>query len=133
MGFDDTFEEGAEMMDGRVGGWARFSLMVCAALAMGCGGGADSGGKAPRSVTIDVRGFAYEPAASPLSAEIAVGDTVIWKNDDVVPHTATADTGEFDSGSIAAGGSWVYVATRSGSIAYHCAFHPTMKGMLVVR
>jgi len=34
----------------------------------------------------------------------AVGDTLVWSNRDVVPHTATADGGGWNTGSIPAGG-----------------------------
>jgi plastocyanin len=36
--------------------------------------------------------------------EAAVGDTLVWSNADVVPHTAMADGGGWDTGSIPAGG-----------------------------
>jgi plastocyanin len=40
---------------------------------------------------------------------------------------------EFDSGGIAANGSWSYVAQRSGVYAYGGTFHPTMKGKIMVK
>lgn len=106
--------------------WARFSLLVGALVAVGCGGGEKP---APRTHTVNIQGFVYVPS----SLEVAVGDTIVWSNLDVVAHTVTADSGAFDSGNIAAGESWRYVATSAGSYSYLCTFHPTMKGMLVVR
>ena len=79
-----------------------------------------------RTVTID--GFAFHPAVLTVDR----GDTVVWRNDDPVPHTVTAPGG-FDSGSIAAGGTWRYTPAASGRYEYICAFHPMMKGSLVVR
>jgi len=49
------------------------------------------------------------------------------------PHTATGAKGMFDSASIPAGSSWSYVAMESGTVAYACTFHPTMKATLTVR
>jgi len=56
---------------------------------------------------------------------------VTWENRDPFPHTVTS-AGHFDSGSIAAGAHWRYVATKPGTFEYICTFHPNMKGRLVV-
>ena len=69
---------------------------------------------------------------SPASLTVKKGDKVVWRNADLVPHTATA-TGSFDSKTIAAGKSWTYVAGKAGTHAYVCTLHPTMKGTLVVQ
>ena len=114
------------MMNGTSALRARFSLLLLSALVAGCGAGAES---APRIHQIAIQGFVYAPA----SLEVAVGDTVVWTNRDVVPHTVTSESGAFDSGSMAAGATWRYVAVEPGSFPYICGFHPTMKGMLVVR
>jgi plastocyanin len=82
----------------------------------------------PRAHTVEIRGFAYLPA----TLEVAAGDTVVWVNRDVVPHTATGNGGGWDSGSLEAGGVWRLV-TRQGSQPYYCAFHPGMRGVLVGR
>jgi plastocyanin len=64
---------------------------------------------------------------------VRAGDTVVWTNEDVVPHTATAKGKGLDSGSIGAKQSWRYTASEKGTYAYDCTFHPNMKGTLVVR
>ena len=65
-------------------------------------------------------------------AELVVnrGTRIVWKNQDMFPHTATGK--RFDSGSIDAGDSWTYVANEPGDYMYLCSFHPTMKGRLIV-
>ncbi|HEX8739721.1 MAG TPA: cupredoxin family copper-binding protein [Casimicrobiaceae bacterium] len=83
---------------------------------------------APAVHTVVIDGFAFKPAALTVDR----GDTVVWQNNDPVPHTATAK-GVFDSGSIPPGGSWKYVATKAGRFDYLCTFHTIMKGTLVVR
>ncbi|HET8655443.1 MAG TPA: cupredoxin family copper-binding protein [Longimicrobiaceae bacterium] len=83
----------------------------------------------PRAVQVRIEGFVYTPAA----VTVAPGDTVVWTNHDLVPHTATARDGEFDSGSIASGATWRYVVRKTGTVAYYCRFHPTMEGTLTVR
>lgn len=68
----------------------------------------------------------------PETITVKEGDRVVWVNKDPFPHTATAD-GVFDSGSVAPGHSWTYVARNPGDFAYVCTFHPGMKGTLVVQ
>ncbi|MDB5797328.1 MAG: hypothetical protein JWP36_1230 [Paucimonas sp.] len=73
----------------------------------------------------------------PSRLEVRAGDTVIWKNKDPYPHTATANATPqgkaFDSGTVTAGRSWKYKAVKKGSIPYFCALHTGMKGELVVK
>jgi plastocyanin len=101
-----------------------FGALLCL-LAVACGGEAGSG-PVPRTHVVEMRGFAFAPAALTLLA----GDTVVWRNADIVPHTATSG-GDWDSGSVASGGEWRWVAT-AGEFAYLCSFHPTMRGTLSV-
>jgi plastocyanin len=84
---------------------------------------------APRSHLVNITGFQFAPA----SVSVAVGDTVLWSNGDIVPHTATALEGRWDSGTIATKGRWAYVVRQRGTVEYHCALHPSMRGTLDVR
>jgi plastocyanin len=95
------------------------------ALLLGCGQSASR----PQSHVVEMRGFAFVPAR----LQLAAGDTVVWLNRDVVPHTATGDDRAWDSGSIGPGAHWQRVASDTGAHAYVCTFHPTMRGTLVVR
>jgi plastocyanin len=78
--------------------------------------------------TITVEGMKFQPQ----SLTVGRGDTVVWRNKDVVPHTATA-AGKFDSRQIAAGASWSWKAARTGRIDYVCTYHPGMKATVIVR
>ena len=93
---------------------------------------ADAGISVPASdgvKTVVINDFSYQPA----TLEIHVGDTVEWKNVDIVPHTATATNGKtFDSGRIVKGGTWRFTFTRKGTYNYFCSLHPNMIGELVV-
>ena len=80
------------------------------------------------TVTVDATGF------SPASLTITAGDSVLWVNKDLIPHTATSKkAGVFDSGAIAAGRSWKQTMKTRGELPYVCEFHPTMKGTLIVK
>lgn len=74
-----------------------------------------------------MKGIRFQPA------ELAVhpGETVEFKNEDIVAHTVTADDGSFDSGLIQPGSSWKMTVQKAGTLAYHCMPHPNMKAMLV--
>jgi len=80
--------------------------------------------------TIVINQFRYEPGA----LSVPRSSTVVWKNDDIVPHTATSVDGKsFDSGQIPAGSSRRIVLKQTGKYEYTCTLHPNMKGTLVVR
>jgi plastocyanin len=68
----------------------------------------------------------------PETITVKKGDHIVWKNKDVVPHTATA-AGSFDSKSIAPGASWKQLARKAGQYDVVCRFHPGMKAKLVVQ
>jgi plastocyanin len=80
------------------------------------------------SVTIDIVDFAFSGG----SITIEAGTTVTWVNQGAVNHTATGDSGEFDTGQIAAGGSASFTFDTPGTYSYHCANHPDMVGTITV-
>ena len=88
--------------------------------------------EAPRKVRthqINIRAFQYIPAR----VTVAAGDTVIWINEDAVPHTATAADRAWDTGSIGSKESGQVVMSQRGESVYVCAFHPNMSSTLVVQ
>ena len=100
------------------------ALLVCSA---GTVDGQKGRKPVTHTVTIDATSF------QPASLTLKPGDSVVWVNKDIIPHTATSQkTGVFDSGTIAAGKSWKATFTTKGQHAYVCLFHPTMKATLRV-
>ena len=69
----------------------------------------------------------------PERVEAAAGDSIIWTNRDLVPHTVTNAAKSVESGTIAPGGKWTYVVRRKGDIDYVCRFHPGMRGTLELK
>lgn len=69
----------------------------------------------------------------PVTLTVHRGDRIVWVNKDLFPHTVTGTNKVFDSGGIAAGSSWTYVANKVGEFPYGCTFHPTMKAALTVQ
>ncbi len=112
-------------------GWRRAAGPVLGAfLLLGAGRLVLPSDPTPRRHVIEMRGMAFDPAV----VLVAAGDTVVWVNRDIVPHTATA-TGPsgWDTGSLARGESRMVVARRRAETTYFCALHPTMRATLRVR
>ena len=84
----------------------------------------------PQRHVVEIRGMAFDPAV----LEVRRGDTVVWINQDIVPHTATA-TGRsgWNTGPRLQGESGRYVPRRKGEDHYSCTLHPTMLGKLIIR
>ena len=86
-----------------------------------------------------------DKAFSPSPANVKVGDTVTWTNDDSTPHTVTSGTGpsdpsmgkEFNSSPglktlIAPNQTFSHKFTTAGQYPYFCQVHPTMVGKVIV-
>lgn len=70
---------------------------------------------------------------SPKEVTIKKGTTVTWTNQDSVIHTATSDTGVFDSGNLSQGQSFSYTFSTAGTFPYVCTPHKAnMKATIVV-
>jgi plastocyanin len=83
----------------------------------------------PQAHTVVIEGMRFQPEG----LTVAPGDTVVWLNRDMVPHTATSASARFDSTEIAPGKSWTYTAKARGEFTYLCTYHPTMKGIVRIR
>ncbi len=120
-----------------------FPALVLTALALAsCGGGGDStsseaesapaeteaGGKLERSPKVEIVNFAY----SPDPVRVQAGGKVIWQNMDSAPHTATADDGSFDTGTLEKGKLKSETFKEPGTYTYYCEIHPTMHGTVEV-
>jgi plastocyanin len=93
------------------------------------GGGGSSGGAAPATGTVKIASFKFAPP----KIVVRRGATVTWTNVDNADHTATADAGGFDAGTVRRGKSVTVHMSKAGTFAYHCDFHPFMKGTVVVK
>jgi plastocyanin len=68
---------------------------------------------------------------SPSQIAAHVGDTIEWVNTDIVAHTATAKSKEFDV-MIAPNKTARQVLTKTGAFDVFCRFHPNMTAQLEV-
>ena len=85
-------------------------------------------GEASKSEKVQIVEFSYEPDPVVVQA----GGKVIWQNEDSAPHTATADDGSFDTGTIEQGKIGSATFKEAGTFTYICEIHPTMHGTVEV-
>lgn len=78
--------------------------------------------------TVAIQGSKFVEA----SIQITAGQTVGWTNASDRDHEVIADKGEFKSGTIKPGKSWIFTFERAGTYRYHCALHPREKGVVKV-
>ncbi len=106
--------------------------MVLALLAVPTGFSLAQSGEAgpvPSSHVVEIRQLKFQPA----ELTVAVGDTVVWINNDIVPHTVSALDDDWNSGELRADGSWRQVVLGNGAQPYYCEYHPNMRGSIVVK
>jgi len=96
------------------------------------------GGSAFASVTIQDLSF------SPSTVTISAGTTVTWTNNGPSAHTATSDSGLWNSGQLSgpsggdayggggSGGNYRHTFASAGTFTYHCANHTQMTGTITV-
>jgi plastocyanin len=75
------------------------------------------------------RGVAWDPR----ELEVQRGDTVEWRNADIVPHNVRADRRAFASRDFAPGASFRWRARKRGTYPYRCTLHPEMTGTVRVK
>jgi plastocyanin len=76
---------------------------------------------------VEIEDFKFNPQI----LVIQPGTTVKFANKDEAPHTATSDTGIFDSGLLAKGEEFYFTFTEPGTYPYYCIPHgaPGGQGM----
>jgi plastocyanin len=81
---------------------------------------------------VEIEDLAFQPA----ELRVRVGTTVLWKNRDDIPHTATegqpGDTTGFRSPQLGNREEFSNTFAEAGTFAYYCEVHPTMLGRIIV-
>ena len=85
-------------------------------------------GDAVRAEKVEIVEFTYDP--DPVTIE--AGGKVTWINRDAAPHTATADDGSFDTGTLEMGKLKSESFKEAGTYPYFCEIHPDMRGTVEV-
>ena len=101
------------------------SLIACAlASSVVAASPAEAAGK---EVVVTMANMRYGSVPSGLK----VGDTIVWKNNDSVPHTVTARNKSFDL-RLNPHQSKRMTLTKAGSFPFYCVYHLQMRGTLNV-
>jgi plastocyanin len=103
----------------------RAALTAGTTLAMLASAGRTS---AAETVTVSIDNFAFAPA----DLTVATGTTVVWTNQDDIPHTVTSTEGVFKSRAMDTDDSFSFTFEKVGSYRYFCSLHPHMVGMVRV-
>jgi plastocyanin len=99
------------------------------ATATASGSEASSAPAAASAATITIADMSFgEPVTVPPGAQIAI------KNNDSVEHSVTSDTADKFSKDVDGNEEGTLTApTEPGSYAFHCKYHPSMHGTLIVK
>jgi plastocyanin len=96
------------------------AALVFAAVLASCGRLQPTADRPPAQThTVTMEGMAFQPNV----IAVAAGDTIVWVNKDMVPHSATSDTAGFDSKVVQAHGSWQRAS--SGSVTSNTSARST--------
>ncbi|MFA6447713.1 MAG: cupredoxin domain-containing protein [Patescibacteria group bacterium] len=76
--------------------------------------------------TINIQNFAFNPT----SLTVKKGTTVVWTNDDQVPHQIKSAT--FNSSTLSNSQTFSFTFDTVGAFPYSCAIHPSMQGTIIV-
>jgi plastocyanin len=79
-------------------------------------------------VRASIRGGRFVPSV----IRVAAGTTVVWRNEDNMPHTVTSTDGSWDSGTIQPGSTYSRDFERTGTFGFYCVPHPDMRGSVAV-
>jgi len=75
---------------------------------------------------VSIQNFAFNPA----TLNVDPGTTVVWTNNDQVPHNVVGDS--FTSPTLNPGDTFSYTFNDEGTFSYKCTFHPQMTGTIIV-
>jgi plastocyanin len=73
-----------------------------------------------------------QPQFQPTPVRVYVGTIIVFTNNDSVARSVAADSGAFNSGSIAPGKTWTYTASTIGTFDFHDGTRPYAVGTLQV-
>ena len=69
---------------------------------------------------------------TPKELTVKAGTTVVFRNQDDIPHIVVGAKGEFHSKALDTDDSFSFTFTKAGTYDYSCGLHPKMQGRIVV-
>ena len=78
---------------------------------------------------VNIENFSFSPSGLKIKKEEAVA----WLNKDSAAHTIVSDSGnELSSATLSKGKTYFHAFNSTGTFAYHCGIHPSMKARIIV-
>jgi plastocyanin len=99
-------------------------LLLAIALAVGYGEASASS----NFITVGISNFTFKPG----DLKIKVGTTVIFKNEDDIPHRVAATDGSFHSKALDTDDVASFTFNKPGVFPFFCTIHPRMQGKIIV-
>jgi amicyanin len=84
---------------------------------------------AAQSSTVRIGNFTFDPP----EITVAAGTTVIWINEDDIPHTVASTAKVFKSKALDTDQQFSFTFGTPGTYDYFCSLHPHMQGKVVVK
>jgi len=104
------------------------AILLTAGITAAIAPSASAASPAQAETLVHIANFTFQRPVLPVSR----GTTVIWVNDDDVPHTVVARDGSFKSHVLDTGDRFSFTFAKAGQFDYYCSLHPHMNGRVVV-
>ena len=82
-----------------------------------------------QEVVVKIDNFSYLPH----DITVAAGTTVIWVNNDDIPHTVVSTTDLFKSKALDTDDKFSFKFDKPGTYEYFCSIHPKMTAKVIVQ
>jgi plastocyanin len=82
-----------------------------------------------QEVVVKIDNFSYLPH----DITVAAGTTVIWVNNDDIPHTVVSTTDAFKSKALDTDDKFSFKFDKPGTYEYFCSIHPKMTAKVIVQ
>jgi plastocyanin len=82
----------------------------------------------PAETRASIDNFTFKPG----TIMVPVGTTVVWENDDDIPHTVVSLDGTFRSPALDTEDKFRFTFDTPGTFEYFCSLHPHMTAKVVV-
>jgi plastocyanin len=82
-----------------------------------------------QEVVVKIDNFSYMPH----DITVAAGTTIIWVNNDDIPHTVVSTTDVFKSRALDTDDKFSFKFDKPGTYEYFCSIHPKMTAKVIVQ
>ena len=80
-------------------------------------------------MAVSIDNFVFTPA----DTQVSVGTTVVWTNNDDIPHTVVDADHKWKSSALDTGDEFSHTFTEPGTFEYFCSLHPHMTAKIIVK